>query len=593
MTPNLRRAATSVLASIWLMAAGVGLHEGCSGLASPHDGDSGLQDAAEDGRARDATLPGDAATDGKGRDAKSAGDARDRGDGKDNDGGVDASVDCREGGPPTLVDLRFRLVTDASTPLTLVPPFSSKVFDYYVRCVGMTNAIEVSMTASACAESSLTEPTKSRSLPRQTVSANVTVNQAIVAQAADGTSSTQYWVRCLPPDFPAIHLDAHPEAGTPVPGYYLVGNFSAGGPLGGYAMVLNGNGVPVWYYRNPTGGVSNVDNQVDGGISFLQVGPGPITLVDIGPPLKTILSAPGDAPIDFHELRILANGDYLIISSPIRTGVDLTGLDNDAGGPDASVVDCNILEFDPTTSIVNWSWSALAHFDPVKDSIHPIEGAGRTDAGVFATGWDVFHCNAIDVDPSNGNLLVSARQTDSVSYVDKKTGEVLWKMGGASNASLDNATYVPVANPFNGQHDPRLQPGWSTCSGGQISLFDDETYGTGTSARGLVYDVKVSSEDGGCDAGTPGATVAWIHTGTGGPSGAEGSHRVASDGSHLIGWGLRNTLIFTELDSAGHDLLDLYSGVSGPPAPMESYRAIKVPTTALDLNSMRATAGGP
>jgi hypothetical protein len=587
MSRALRRAAASVLASIWVMGAAVALYEGCGGLASP-GGDSGPQDGARDAaNATDARKDGTVASD-----ARDAGDANDgadaRRDGGARESGVDVVADCVEGGGPSLVELSVTVSGDASAPLPLVPAFSPRVFDYYVRCEGNTNALDVSMTASACAESALTAPSKSRSLPTQTVSLRVNANQAIVAEASEGSRSAQYWVRCLPPEFPGIQMDAHPEAGVPTPGYYLIGNFGTAG----YAMVLNGDGVPVWYYLASAGGISNVDNQVDGGISFLQVGPGPISLVDIGPPLKTIRSSPKGAPIDFHELRILDGGDYLIISDPIQTGVNLTGLKGAEAGPDASIIDCNLVEFDPATGDVKWTWSALDHFDPVKDSIHPFLGEGLVDGGVYATGWDVFHCNSIDVDPANGNLLVSARQTDSVAYVDRLTGKVLWKMGGAAHATLDDATYVPVTNPFNGQHDPRLQPGWSTCSGGQISLFDDETYGMGTSARGLVYDVSVSSMDGGCEAGTPGATVAWIYTGTGGPSAAEGSHRVGSDGSHLIGWGLRGNLLFTELDSAGHDLLDFYSDIAGAPG-MESYRAIKVPTTALDLGSMRATAGGP
>src|SRR4029077_6421080 len=109
----------------------------------------------------------------------------------------------------------------------------------------------------------------------------------------------------------------------------------------------------------------------------------------------------------------------------------------------------------------------------------------------------VYHCNSVDIDPANGNYLVSARHMDSVFYVEKTTGKVLWKMGGAK-FSKDSATYVAVPDPFFRQHDGRLGPGWlPDCHGGtgQISVFDDETSvvrgGSMPGARGVIYDVVV------------------------------------------------------------------------------------------------------
>jgi hypothetical protein len=43
---------------------------------------------------------------------------------------------------------------------------------------------------------------------------------------------------------------------------------------------------------------------------------------------------------------------------------------------------------------------------------------------------DPFHCNSIDVEPATGNLLVSGRHMDSIFYIERSTGKILWKMGG-------------------------------------------------------------------------------------------------------------------------------------------------------------------
>ena len=240
---------------------------------------------------------------------------------------------------------------------------------------------------------------------------------------------------------------------------------------------------------------------------------------------------------------------------------------------------------------------------PSQDTTFVATGLGYgegSDAGVV---YDVFHCNSIDVDPSNDALLVSARYMDSIFYVDRVTGGVMWKMGGAT-ATKDKATYVSAADPFFRQHDARLLPGWlPKCNGGtgQISMFDDQSQGPGP-ARGVVYDVIVglgdggSPAEGGCgDGGMPeggssgAASVAWQYKGSTSSS-AAGSFRISADGSRVIGWGFGGMphLVLSEVDIAGNDRLD-FEFTDGN----ESYRAIKVPLTALDRTAMRATAGLP
>ena len=69
-------------------------------------------------------------------------------------------------------------------------------------------------------------------------------------------------------------MTPHAEAGAPPPGYY-VGNLHPLTGAQGYAMLLDGNGVPVWYFLQPTGlGVCDVDSIVKGTISFIPTATG-------------------------------------------------------------------------------------------------------------------------------------------------------------------------------------------------------------------------------------------------------------------------------------------------------------------------------
>jgi hypothetical protein len=510
---------------------------------------------------------------------------------------ADAAID---GGTPYLVHLSVTAPStgdgapgDAGPPLGLVPPFSPTTYDYYVRCADLMNTLTVAMTASPGSESQVVLPNPSAIAPKQTVVMSVKEGQAVVAAATDGIASTQYWVRCLPHDFPNMQMSPHPDAGATTTGYYLIGTQTLQLDQSAYAMILNGDGVPVWYAAQTLGDVvSDVESLAIGEVSYAY----PFQVRQFSPPTTTYVTVFGGPP-DVHELRLLANGDYLAFITPVRGGLDLTGISlplpdggTEAFGPDASIADCDIVELDGGNIV--WSWVGSNHFNPVADMTYfaPPEYAADGTPVV-----DAFHCNSIDVDES-GNLLVSSRAMDSVFYIDRSSpdGNVLWKMGG-SDASLDKATYVPVADPFYRQHDARLQPSWkATCFGGsgQISLFDDET-NMPNPARGIVYQVNIGPSDGGIpadcgapnDAGVTGATTAWQYKGNASTYGT-GSFRILADGSRIIGWGSNVTVAFTEVSEGGQDLLDFHFTDGN-----STYRAIKVPLSTFDLDVLRSSAG--
>jgi hypothetical protein len=513
-----------------------------------------------------------------------------------------------DGGAPFLTELIVSVASpvDGEAPITLAPPFSPRTHDYYVRCSSGANQLALTLSASTGATARLLQPITSPSKSAQSLSLTVHENQAIVAAATRGAASTEYWVRCLPHDFPELRMSVHAEAGTPPPGYYLIGDFA---PInqGPYAMVLDGNGVPVWYHLGDSSGMCDVDDVASGTVSFVSTLAEGFEILRLDPWTTSHVAASVSA-LDGHELRLLANGHYVVFSSGVRTGVDLTGLHFgllDGGvasfGPNSNIQDCTVAEVEPDGGVV-WQWSAFDHFDPAKTSTFPwysVTGPTGPDGGAVV---DPFHCNSIDVDPINGNLLVSARNMDAIFYIDKATGAVLWKMGGPASCK-DDAIFVSVADPFYRQHDARLQPGWAPgCNGGtgQISVFDDHSYKPGT-ARGVVYDVVVGDVDGGphLEGGCPdggsvdapkagAATVTWQVNGSV-TSVDLGSFRISADGSRIVGWGDGvPDLVFTEVDVHGNHLLD-FEFTDGN----VSYRAIKVPETALSLPAMRATAGLP
>ena len=178
----------------------------------------------------------------------------------------------------------------------------------------------------------------------------------------------------------------HPAVGSPTPGWYLIGNVFIAARIrelchdrrrernsdlvSPYDVLRqippSSSHCPTrrWGYTSPT----------------LPIG----TLYHLNTWTTQAISTVG-IPMDNHELLLLPNGDFMLMSYPPLTGVDLTGLET--YGANSTILDCAVQEVDPQGNLV-WDWRASNHIDPVKESVVP---AG---AGTDASPADVYHCNS-------------------------------------------------------------------------------------------------------------------------------------------------------------------------------------------------------
>jgi hypothetical protein len=470
-----------------------------------------------------------------------------------------------------------------TSPLTLSPTFAQATTDYVLRCHSGINAIQVTLSAASAGKIAVGKDRGSS----VTINENLLENQALIISgpgrggsndsSASGQSGqsdwahpsggAQYWIRCLPSDFPQLSVK---KPGSPDPGWYLTGNLNSVAGSGTYAMVLNNNGTPVWYRRSIRPGAANVtllakDEIAWNGLGVIQNGA--FEVFDLETQSTHWLSVAGIG-LDFHELQPLPNGNLILLSSPLRSDVDVTTL---GGGSHGTILDCLLLEVAPGGQIV-WQWRASDHIS-VRESTngYPVQFGS-------ITAYDAFHCNSIDVSPSSDSVLMSARHTDAVYKINKATGTIEWKLGGNS-ATVDNEKVLAITRDtqgaFHAQHDARFR------LNNDISLFDDQTFHSGLAARAVEYHVDAA-------AGT--ATLVWSYAAPdGGNSAATGSFQRLSQGNdNVIGWGVKPGTLFSEVDGSGTLILDV-----GFPSGEVAYRVVKVPSKMLRLDLLRATAGLP
>src|ERR1019366_7582932 len=179
----------------------------------------------------------------------------------------------RRGGTKRSPRWTERLDADWSTATACARRATSRreddVHDYVVRCAAGDNQLSLALQAAGQAAVSVTTPTATLSIVSESVSITLSEDDPLIVRATVRGGTQNYWVRCLPHDFPAITFASHAELGAPTPGWYLTGNATVASGESGFAMILDGNGTPVWYQRVGPNGVMNVDRLPDGTLSYV------------------------------------------------------------------------------------------------------------------------------------------------------------------------------------------------------------------------------------------------------------------------------------------------------------------------------------
>lgn len=196
------------------------------------------------------------------------------------------------------------------------------------------------------------------------------------------------------------------------------------------------------------------------------------------------------------------------------------------GGPkDGTVVDGVVQEIDVETGRVLFEWHSLDHV-PLDES------HARMD-----TPYDYFHINAVNLD-NDGNLLISGRHTWTVYKIDRRTGQILWRLGGKrSDFKLGPGVQ------FAWQHNP-LPAGENT-----IRLFDNENDGNGPAlAQSRVIWIHL-------DTSTKTATlVKAIAHPKGLSAQSQGNAQALDNGDTFVGWGQLGRV--SDFDPQGKLLFD-------------------------------------
>ena len=344
----------------------------------------------------------------------------------------------------------------------------------------------------------------------------------------------------LPNDFPTARIDS---VNDPTPGCIFYTPFIFPGYLATYLVITDDYGTPI-FYRKTKAAAFDFKKLDDSTLTYFDLGTLQYYLLNNSYEVVDSFSTKNGYSTDLHEFIRLKNNHSFLLSYdyekvPMDTVVE-------GGDTNATVIGIIMQELDENKNVV-FQWRSWDHFK-ITDATYVVN--------LTASTVDYVHTNAIQID-DDGNILISSRNLDEVTKIDRQTGDIIWRLGG-KYCRNNQFTFLNDTIGFSHQHDVRR------LSNGNITVFDNGNLHTPQFTRVVEYQVDESNKI---------VSLVWEFVDN--PltfAGAMGSARRLNTHNTFIGWGFSTVTSISEVraDKSLSFSLTL-------PNTVLNYRAFKYP----------------
>ncbi|MBP7094002.1 MAG: aryl-sulfate sulfotransferase [Candidatus Kapabacteria bacterium] len=306
--------------------------------------------------------------------------------------------------------------------------------------------------------------------------------------------------------------------GAPSPGYFLISSIDPDS-IG----FIDNAGVLV--HAIQTGPTTNLEPTPYGGVTYFNGNLQKYVLLDDR--LNPIDTFGTHAPYktDFHEGYQERGRRFIVIGTEDRQK-DMS-MEIPGGDPYAILIGAVIQEFD-RYGRKTFEWKSIDHVGPNEST---------DDVDVRNKRIDYIHVNSV-VEDVDDNFLVSCRNTDQVIKINRKTGAIMWRLGGKAAKRSD---FTIIGDDVNGFSGFSHQHSVFRARNGDIMMFDNGNLRPYPFSRAVSYKLDEKKMI---------ATKQWEFQ----PQQKQfaptmGSVQELFDGNILIGWGSTPTgLVATEVD---------------------------------------------
>jgi len=159
---------------------------------------------------------------------------------------------------------------------------------------------------------------------------------------------------------------------------------------------------------------------------------------------------PAGFALDIHDLTVLEDGSYYILG---RDHITIDMSQYVTGGDTAAILVAHTIHHMDASDNELWRWNSFDHYDILDADDH-------VDLTLHTIDWT--HCNSVEVD-NDGNIILSTRNFNEITKINRQTGEIIWRLGGKKN----QFQFINDTRGFGRQHDARRH------SNGNLILFDN------------------------------------------------------------------------------------------------------------------------
>lgn len=341
----------------------------------------------------------------------------------------------------------------------LVPAYQRSVPVFEVDSLAALQPIAVTIVGTAGGRVELDGVTLALNAPAPLTLPRLAVDLQLHLKYRDLSGAlVEQSIRTRPTDYPAYTVTAT----APARGRIFASPSSWTKPkLPPYLLMLDELGEPVFYRRTPKPAADFKWHLLPDGALRYSYFSGGVTFVldeDFAPVAQLRLFATARHPAsatDLHDFLILGPNHYVLAAYVIKQ-VDNVPASLTLPGTRPTVVAAVLQEV--KDGVVLFEWDSTDHPELYANSL---EGnAYATSSSTLAA--DYVHFNSVQIDPADGNWVMSFRHLDAVLKVSRADGSILWTLGGKG----DQFALPPAQRPSR-QHFAHFQPG------GELVVFDN------------------------------------------------------------------------------------------------------------------------
>ena len=348
-----------------------------------------------------------------------------------------------------------------------------------------------------------------------------------------GINNSETIIDSLPVAYPEISIVKYDD---PADGNLFFGVFGA--TQNPALLITENTGNPIFYLETQSD-PTDFKKQPNGWLTYFDSGMKKYYALNNKYELVDSFYCGNGFETDMHELLLLPNNHYYLLGIDPQI-IDMSQL-VEGGKEDATVIGFIIQELDENKNVV-FQWRSL-------DYISVLDAA--EEINLTAQVIDYIHSNSICVD-FDDNLIISSRNLNEITKINRHTGEIIWRLGGKKN----QFSFIDEEFNFYRQHDVRR------LQNGNILFFDNGNYHTPQFSRTVEYKLDEINFE---------AKKVWQYRNN--PdyyTGAMGSVRRLSNGNTLINWCRAGYV--TEIKPDGSKALEIKF-----PPELYSYRVFKSP----------------